>query len=247
MNEKNIIDYYNKFNENKRLTRRHGIVEYTTSMKYILKYLKKIKNPKIIDIGAGTGKYSIELANMGYDVTAIELVKHNLMTLKDNSSKVKAYLGNALDLSKFKDNTFDSTLLFGPMYHLISNENKIKALKEARALGDLSENSDYDAARNDQAQLEGRIKELEYKLEHCNIAENHEDGVVAIGSVVTIEYDDGEVDEYKIVGSLEADPFENKISNESPIGKAVIGHKQNETVQVESPNGAYPVVIKEVK
>ena len=83
MNEKNIIDYYNKFNENKRLTRRHGIVEYTTSMKYILKYLKKIKNPKIIDIGAGTGKYSIELANMGYDVTAIELVKHNLMTLKE--------------------------------------------------------------------------------------------------------------------------------------------------------------------
>ena len=123
----------------------------------------------------------------------------------------------------------------------------IQAIKEARALGDLSENSDYDAARNDQAQLEGRIKELEYKLEHCNIAENHEDGVVAIGSVVTIEYDDGEVDEYKIVGSLEADPFENKISNESPIGKAVIGHKQNETVQVESPNGAYPVVIKEVK
>lgn len=123
----------------------------------------------------------------------------------------------------------------------------INSLKEARALGDLSENSDYDAARNDQAQLEGRIKELEYKLEHCNIAENHEDGVVAIGSVVTIEYDDGEVDEYKIVGSLEADPFENKISNESPIGKAVIGHKKNETVQVESPNGAYPVVIKEVK
>lgn len=123
----------------------------------------------------------------------------------------------------------------------------IKALKEARALGDLSENSDYDAARNDQAQLEGRIKELEYKLEHCTIAENHEDGVVAIGSTVTIEYDDGEVDEYKIVGSLEADPFENKISNESPIGKAVIGHKKNETVQVESPNGAYPVVIKDVK
>ena len=134
MNEKNIIDYYNKFNENKRLTRRHGIVEYTTSMKYILKYLKKIKNPKIIDIGAGTGKYSIELANMGYDVTAIELVKHNLMTLKNNSSKVKAYLGNALDLSKFKDNTFDCTLLFGPMYHLISNENKIKALKEAKRI-----------------------------------------------------------------------------------------------------------------
>jgi transcription elongation factor GreA len=123
----------------------------------------------------------------------------------------------------------------------------IKALKEARALGDLSENSDYDAARNDQAQLEGRIKELEYKLEHCNIAKSNGNGLVAIGSSVTIEYDDGEVEEYKIVGSLEADPFENKISDESPIGKAVIGHKKNETVQVESPNGSYPVIIKNVK
>ncbi len=82
MNEKNLIDYYNKFNENKRLDRRHGIVEYTTAMKYIKKYLKKFKNPQIIDIGAGTGKYSIELANMGYNVTAVELVKHNLMTIK---------------------------------------------------------------------------------------------------------------------------------------------------------------------
>lgn len=123
----------------------------------------------------------------------------------------------------------------------------IKALKEARALGDLSENSDYDAARNDQAQLEGRIKELEYKLEHCTIAKASNDGVVAIGATVEIEYDDGEVEEYKIVGSLEADPFENKISNESPIGKAVMGHKKGETVSVESPNGSYDVVIKEVK
>ena len=123
----------------------------------------------------------------------------------------------------------------------------IKALKEARALGDLSENSDYDAARNDQAQLEGRIKELEYKLEHCTIAQAATDGVVAVGSTITIEYDDGEEEEYKIVGSLEADPFDNKISNESPIGKSVMGHKKGETVQVESPNGSYPVVIKDVK
>ena len=123
----------------------------------------------------------------------------------------------------------------------------IKALKEARALGDLSENSDYDAARNEQAQVEGRIKELEYKLEHCTIAESKKSGEIAIGSTVTIEYDDGEVEEYKIVGSLEADPFENKISNESPIGKAVIGHKKGETVAVESPNGSYDVKIKDVK
>ena len=74
MNENNIIEYYNKFNEDKRLTRRHGIVEYITAMKYIHKCLKKIDNPKIIDIGAGTGRYSIDLANEGYDVTAVELV-----------------------------------------------------------------------------------------------------------------------------------------------------------------------------
>jgi len=123
----------------------------------------------------------------------------------------------------------------------------IKALKEARALGDLSENSDYDAARNDQAQLEGRIKELEYKLEHCTIAQASSDGAVSVGATVVIEYDDGEEEEYKIVGSLEADPFENKISNESPIGKAVIRNKKGETVQVESPNGSYPVIIKDVK
>ena len=103
MNEEELIKYYNKFNEDKRLTRRHGIIEYKTAMKYIYKYLKKLKNPKIIDVGAGTGKYSIALANDGYDVVAVELVKHNLMTIKSNSKKVKAFLGNAANLN-FDDN-----------------------------------------------------------------------------------------------------------------------------------------------
>ncbi len=120
----------------------------------------------------------------------------------------------------------------------------IKALKEARAQGDLSENADYDAARNDQAQIEGRIKELEYKLEHSEIIDNSKNkGTVNLGSTVTIAYDDGEEEEYMIVGSMEADPFNNKISNESPIGKAVIGHKASDEVEVESPNGAYTVKI----
>ena len=122
----------------------------------------------------------------------------------------------------------------------------IKALKEARALGDLSENSDYDAARNEQAQLEARIKELEYKLEHCTIADASKKDVVNVGSTVTITYDDGEKEEYKIVGSLEADPFENKISNESPIGKAIIGHKKGEVVEVASPNGNFTVTITKI-
>ncbi len=134
MNEENLIKYYNKFNEDKRLTTKHGLVEFYTSIKYIEKYLKRYANPKIIDIGAGTGKYSIYLANKGYDVTALELVKHNLRVLEKNNKDVKAYQGNALNLKKFKDNSFDITILFGPMYHLISIEDKLKALEEAKRI-----------------------------------------------------------------------------------------------------------------
>ena len=122
----------------------------------------------------------------------------------------------------------------------------IKDLKDARAQGDLSENSDYDAARNEQAQVEARIKELEFKLEHSKIAEGSSEGAAGVGSTIVILYDDGEEDTYEIVGSLEADPFENKISNESPIGNAVIGHKKGEVVEVSSPNGNYDVTIKDV-
>ena len=134
MNEDNLIKYYNKFNENKRLTTKHGLVEFYTSIKYIEKYLKKYSSPKIIDIGAGTGKYSIYLAEKGYDVTAVELVKHNLRIIERKSKNVKAYQGNAINLKKFKDNSFDITILFGPMYHLISMKEKIKALEEAKRI-----------------------------------------------------------------------------------------------------------------
>lgn len=133
MNEKELIEYYNKFNEDKRLTRRHGKVEFIVTLKYIHDYLNKMNNPKIIDIGAGTGKYSIELSNQEYDVTAIELVKHNLSYIK-KYDKIKSYQGNAIDLSRFKDETFDLTLLFGPMYHLIDENDKIKALNEAKRI-----------------------------------------------------------------------------------------------------------------
>lgn len=130
--EKKLEQYYNKFNEDKRLTRRHGIVEFKTSMHYIHEYLKDMDNPKILDIGAGTGRYSIALANEGYDVTAVELCKPNLGVLKAKNSSVKAFQGNALDLSRFNDESFDLTLLFGPMYHLISFKEKVKALNEAK-------------------------------------------------------------------------------------------------------------------
>ncbi len=132
MNEENLINYYNKFNEDKRLNSRHGQVEFITSLKYIKEYLKDMDSPKILDIGAGCGKYSITLADLGYDVTAIELVKHNLRVIEQKSKNVKAYQGNALDLSRFSDESFDLVLLFGPMYHLCNDKDKVQALKEAK-------------------------------------------------------------------------------------------------------------------
>ena len=133
----------------------------------------------------------------------------------------------------------------------LKNERRpevIKALKDARALGDLSENADYDAARAEQAQIEGRILELEKILENAEIIENNNSGKVSLGSTVVISYeDDDENEEYRIVGSKEADPSDNKISNESPIGVAVIGHQKGEVVEVASPNGSYKVTIKDVK
>ena len=131
--------YYNKFNEEKRLNSRHGQVEFYVSMHYIHQCLqelqKTIPSPsdiQILDIGAGTGKYSVALAKESYQVTAIELVKYNLGILKQKKSTVKAYQGNALNLSRFSDNSFDLTLLFGPMYHLFTFDEKKQALEEAK-------------------------------------------------------------------------------------------------------------------
>lgn len=126
-----LEQYYNKFCEEKRLGRRHGQVEYLITMKYIHKYLEGMEEPRIIDIGAGTGRYSVQLAQEGYDVTAVELVKYNLGILKSKKSSVKAYQGNALKLSRFADASFDMALLFGPLYHLYTMEDKVQALKEA--------------------------------------------------------------------------------------------------------------------
>ena len=133
MNE--IEAHYNKFNEEKRLDSRHGRVEYITSMKYIHKYIPECDNPadiNILDIGAGTGRYSVPLSEEGYTVTAIELVRHNLGLLKAKNSNVIAKQGNALNLKKYPENYYDVVLLFGPMYHLFTFEDKLKALNEAK-------------------------------------------------------------------------------------------------------------------
>lgn len=123
----------------------------------------------------------------------------------------------------------------------------IIAIKEARALGDLSENAEYSSARDNQAKIEARIKEIEYTLEHATIIENNNDGKVRVGSCVTVRYDgDDEEEEYTIVGTNEADPFSNKISNESPIAVAILGKKQGDMVSVESPNGNFDIEIIKV-
>lgn len=130
----------------------------------------------------------------------------------------------------------------------VKRPENIIAIKEARALGDLSENADYDAARNEQAEIEARIKKLESIVDNVEIIEEVTTDQVGLGNTVKISYvdDEDDLDEYKIVGSQEADPFESKISNESPIAKALMGHKVGDVVSVESPNGSYEVKIVEI-
>ena len=121
--------------------------------------------------------------------------------------------------------------------HLLDVErpNVTKELVEARALGDLSENADYDAAREAQARIEARIQEIEVILDNYElIKEKGTTKSVQVGSHVTINMIDfDETDKYEIVGTIEANPMENKISNESPLAKAILGHKIGDVVEVE--------------
>lgn len=125
----------------------------------------------------------------------------------------------------------------------------IGQIKEARAQGDLSENAEYHAARDRQGQVEARIKELEYLIDNATmIDEDKKSNTVQVGSTVEIKYiADNEVETYYIVGSTEADPFENKISNESPIAKGIMGKKKGTIVTIESPNGNYDIEIVSLK
>lgn len=127
-----IINYYNNYDEDGRLKKKNRLPEYLTTMRYIEKYLKP--NSKILEIGAGTGRYSIALADNGYDVTAVELVPHNIDIMKKKvkpEHNMKIYEGNACDLSFIDCDTYDIVLLLGPMYHLFHNEDKHIAIKES--------------------------------------------------------------------------------------------------------------------
>ena len=128
-----LRSFYDDIDEDSRLNRsRQGQLEYITTMNYIHRYAKT--GAKILEIGAGTGRYSIALAKEGYNVTAVELVETNLEVLKNNSVGIEniiSYQGDALNLDRFEGNQFDITLLFGPMYHLYDKKEVHKALDEA--------------------------------------------------------------------------------------------------------------------
>ena len=127
-----IIEYYNSYDEDNRLKSKTHLPEYLITMKYIKKYLTP--NSKILEIGAGTGRYSLALADMGYDITAVELVPHNIELLNKKIKPnhiIEVIEGNACKLSFLDDNTYDIVLLLGPMYHLFNDNDKHKALSEA--------------------------------------------------------------------------------------------------------------------
>lgn len=127
-----LIDFYNTYDEDSRLVLKHGSVEFLTTMRYIEKYMKP--GDRVIEIGAGTGRYSHTLARQGYAVDAVELVEHNIEIFRQNTQsdeKITITQGNALDLSAFPDNQYNITLLLGPLYHLYCTEEKQQALREA--------------------------------------------------------------------------------------------------------------------
>ena len=127
-----LTDFYNHYEEDSRLTSKHGLVEFLTTLRYVEKYLKP--GDRILEVGAGTGRYTHALARKGYTVDAVELLEHNIEVFRRNTTaneNISVIQGNALDLSAFSDNQYDITLLLGPLYHLYSKGDKRQAIREA--------------------------------------------------------------------------------------------------------------------
>lgn len=175
-----IEDYYNSYDEENRLLSRYGMIEFITTMHYIERYITP--NSRIIEIGAGTGRYSHTLAKKGYCVDAVELVEHNIDIFKGKitpDENITIRQGNATDLSDFKDNQYDITLLLGPMYHLFTQEEQIRALSEAYRVTNqggiiFSAYCMGDAAILTYGFLRNKIKEI---MSDCKLNENFDNFV----------------------------------------------------------------------
>lgn len=172
-----LEQYYSNYDEEGRLLSRHGQVEYLTTMKYIHEYLGDDKNKRILEVGAGTGRYSVTLAKEGYQVDAVELTEHNLNILRSKltgKENLNAIQGNALDLSCFSDNLFDVTLLLGPMYHLYTKEDQMQALTEAIRITKPSGHILVAYCMNDCVVLQVSFiqKQLKYHLENNMLTED---------------------------------------------------------------------------
>lgn len=127
-----LIDFYSNYDEDSRLALKHGSVEFLTTMRYIEKYIRP--GDRVLEVGAGTGRYSHALARKGYTVDAVELIERNIEIFRQNTQAdehITITQGNAMDLSAFSDNQYNITLLLGPLYHLYSTEDKQQALREA--------------------------------------------------------------------------------------------------------------------
>jgi SAM-dependent methyltransferase len=130
-----IINHYKEYDEQARFDKRHNQVEFLTTMHYIEKFLQPLSaNPRILEIGAATGRYSRAIADMGYQVDSLELAQSNIdvfNSLLTPAQNIRITQGNALDLSMYANETFDLTLVFGPLYHLFTDEDKRKCISEA--------------------------------------------------------------------------------------------------------------------
>jgi transcription elongation factor GreA len=126
-------------------------------------------------------------------------------------------------------------------------EELAQRLRSAIQMGDLSENADYHKAKEDQAFLEGRIQEIEYILRNATIIEKANTDMVSVGSTVTVQEDNYDPETYFVVGAKEADPRKGKISNESPIGRALIDHKVGDVVEAETPGGKIKFKILKIE